>query len=90
MLAEVFSQEAQDIDRKDTTMQPDSKAIDVGHHIAGTLLEWRPDFEGDDISTAIMHALERYSITLEGPGESGLMGCLFELQKKIEARLRSI
>lgn len=58
--------------------------------MAELLLQWRPKFDGDDVSSAIMHALERYSIALEGSGEMGLLTCLRSLEQKIEGRIRSI
>ena len=68
----------------------EKKAIDVGHEMAQVLLEWRPEMNGEVIASAIMHALERYSINIEGPGESGLSTCLFALKEKIDNRIRSI
>lgn len=66
------------------------EAIDVGYEMARLLLEWRPEMSGEDVASAIMHALERYSIELEGPGETGLRVCLFKLREMIEERNRSI
>ena len=66
------------------------EAIDVGYEIAALLLAWRPETNSEDVSTAIMHALERYSIEIEGSGEAGLRGCLQSLNAKIEERRRSI
>ena len=58
--------------------------------MARLLLAHHPQMDGPDVASAIMHALERYSIQLEGPGETGLRTCLFELQSKIDQRLKSI
>ena len=71
-------------------MAKGKEAIDVGHEITDLLLEWRPKMNCQDVASTIMHALERYSITLEGSGESGLRSCLYELDKKINNRIRSI
>ena len=71
-------------------MAKQREAIDVGHEMADLLLEWRPKMSPDDVVDAIMHALERYSIELEGPGESGLLRCLRLLEENIEERIRSI
>ena len=66
------------------------EAIDVGYEMARLLLEWRPEMSGEDVASAIMHALERYSIELEGSGESGLRGCLYSLRESIDKRMMSI
>ena len=68
----------------------DKEAIDVGHEIAELLLAWRPEMSAEDVADAIMHALERYSIEIEGPGEIGLRSCLYRLSEGIAARHRSI
>ena len=68
------------------------RAIDVGRKMADLLKEWRPKIRGSDadVASAVMHALERYSIELEGPSESGLRVCLFSLSEKIDERIKSI
>ncbi len=66
------------------------KACDVGQEIASLLIEWRPKMAPQDIASAIMHGLERYSIDLEGSGESGLSFCMQELEDAIEKRRMSI
>ena len=71
-------------------MREEKKAIDVGHEMAHLLLEWRPEMSPRDVATAIMHSLEKYSIELEGPGETGLRSCLYELRGQGDKRLRSI
>ena len=71
-------------------MEKEKKAIDVGHEMADLLLAWRPEMNCQDVTSAIMHALERYSIEIEGPGETGLRTCLFELNNNIENRIMSI
>ena len=68
----------------------EKKAIDVGHEMADLLLAWRPELSSGDVASAVMHALERYSIQLEGSRESGLRGCLFELKDRIDKRIMSI
>ena len=64
--------------------------VDIGKEMANLLVEWRPQMAPQDIAKAIMHALERYSIELEGSGESGLSSCMYELENKLEERRRSI
>ena len=71
-------------------MAQDKKAIDIGHEMAELLAQWRPEINGEDIASAVMHALERYSITLEGGSESGIRSCLFSLKDKVESRIRSL
>lgn len=68
----------------------EKEAIDVGDEMANLLLAWRPEMNGEDVASAIMHALERYSITIEGSGESGLRSCLYALKEKSDNRIRSI
>lgn len=72
------------------TIEKSSEAIDVGHAMAKLLLEWRPNFSRDDVNRAIMHALERYSITIEGSNEAELAACLHDLKEKIDRRVMSI
>ena len=71
-------------------MTNQKKAIDVGHEMANLLVEWRPDMNREDVASAIIHALLRYSITIEGSGESGLRSCLFALRDKIDEEIKSI
>lgn len=52
-------------------MAQEEKAIDIGHEMAELLVQWRPEMNGEDVARAVMHALERYSMSLEGSGESG-------------------
>ena len=66
------------------------KAVDVGHEMAGLLIEWRPQMAPQDIATAIMSALERYSIKLEGSEENGLSSCMQELEDAMNKRRMSI
>ena len=54
------------------------------------LQAWRPDMDSEDVASALMHALEWYSINVEGPGETKLRGCLYELQEKVKARMMAI
>ena len=68
----------------------EKEAIDVRHEISQVLLEWRPEMNAENVVSAIMHALEDYSITIEGSGESGLRACLFALKEKSDNRIRSI
>ncbi len=66
--------------------------IDVGHDVGDLLIAWRPNIKrsGKDVSAAIMHALEHYSIEREGSEESGLSAIIHYLSKDLEARYRSI
>ena len=64
--------------------------VDIGKEMANLLVEWRPQMAPQDIAKAIMYALERYSIDLEGSGEGGLSSCMYELENKLEERRRSI
>lgn len=66
------------------------EAIDIGHDMADLLLAWRPGFGSSDVASAIMYALEHYSIQIEGSGETGLRTCLFLLKDKIDQRIMSI
>ena len=67
----------------------EKEAIHVGHEIAKLLLDWRPEMGHEDVATAIMHALERYSIDNQNPDESELRTIFVYLERKIEERQRS-
>ena len=71
-------------------MAQEEKAIDIGHEMAELLVQWRPEMNGEDVARAVMHALERYSMSLEGSGESGIRSCLFNLKDMVESRIRSL
>ena len=71
-------------------MAQEEKAIDVGHEMAELLVQWQPEMNGEDVARAVMHALERYSISLEGSGESGILSCMFNLKDVVESRIRSL
>ena len=71
-------------------MAQEKKAIDVGHEMGDILIEWRPTINGEDVASAIIHALLHYSIELEGGSESGMSSCLFRLKAKIDEQIRSI
>ena len=71
-------------------MTQQKKPIDIGHEMADLLIEWRPDINGEDVACAIMHALEHYSVTLEGASESGMGSCLYRLRDMVDQRIRSI
>ena len=71
----------------------DRKAIDVGHEMGALLFAWDLTSSGDarrDVAIAIMHALESYSIAIEGPRETLLQGCLYHLKHEIYRRLMAI
>lgn len=68
----------------------ESNALQVGHVMANQLVTWRPTMSPEDVAGALMHAMERYSIQTEGPGESGLRGIISHLQDQMEGRLRSM
>ena len=63
---------------------------EVGHTIGSLFKEWKPAMNPEEVARAIMHALERYSIDLEGSSESGLSGCLSSLESHIAQRRRGI
>ena len=67
----------------------DKEAIDVGQDIAKILLDWRPGMNYDDVTEAIMHALESASIQVEGGSEAKMKACVFELRRKLEERTMS-
>ena len=71
-------------------MSEEREAIDVGQEMADLLLAWRPEMNSTDVVDAIMHALERYSIEIEGSGELGLASCIRKLEKELDDRRRSI
>ena len=71
-------------------MAKEKKAIDVGEEIADLLAEWRPQINGEDVASAIIYALEHYSVELEGGSESGMSGCLFRLRAKVDQRIREL
>ena len=62
----------------------------VGFEIATLLQSWRPTMSPEEIASALMHSLERYSIEVEGPSESGLSACMSLLKKLIDERRMSI
>ena len=68
----------------------EKNAMAVGHKITELLQAWRPDMDSEDVASALMHAMEWYSINVEGPGETKLRGCLYELQEKVKARMMAI
>ena len=67
-----------------------SDALTIGHVMANQLLAWRPTMSTEDVASALMHAMERYSIQLEGPSESGMRGIIHHLQDYMERRLRAM
>ena len=54
------------------------------------LLAWRPDLNSEDVTAALMSALEHASTERDGSSEGKLLGCLGELKKKIDERMRAI
>ena len=69
----------------------DKTAMDVGHEIAAILKAWRPDMDHpEDVGSTIGHALERYSIDVEGPGEAKLRACIFAIKSVLEKRADAI
>ena len=76
--------------RKERRMTKENRdPLDVGHDIARILREWRPSMNCEDVSAALMIALERYSIDTEGASETKLRACVLALQKKIDKRIMS-
>ena len=67
----------------------DKEAIDVGYEIAKLLLDWRPEMGHEDVATAIMQPLERYSIDNQNSNESELRTIFGYLERMIEERERS-
>ena len=59
--------------------------------MADVLLKWRPNIGDatDDVVSALMHSMERYSIESEGSGETGLRGLVFKLRDAIDERTMS-
>ena len=57
---------------------------------ANLLLDWRPGMSSEDVASAVMSALEKYSIEIEGPGESGMRGILVHLKEKCDQRWQGI
>ena len=48
------------------------------------------ELNGEDVASAIIMALEKWSIALEDSSETQLRGCLVDLEEKIEKRHMSI
>ena len=71
-------------------MDNEKEAIDVGREFTSSLSVWRPEMSPKDVIAAIMHALEWYSVKVEGPGEIGLGRCLYELREEADLRLKSL
>ena len=65
-------------------------ALEIGADMAKLLIAWRPEMNPKDVVDVIMHALERYSNEIEGPGELGFLHCLRELEREIAKEIRSI
>lgn len=62
----------------------------VGFEIATLLQSWRPTMSPEEVASALMHALERYSIEVEWPSGSGLSACMSLSKKLIDERRMSI
>lgn len=73
-----------------TTNEEIKEQMEMGHKIAAMLLDWRPKMNPEDVSGAIMSALERYSIDTEGSSESGLSACMSKLEREFKRRRMSI
>ena len=58
--------------------------------MAKLLLAWRSDMNSEDVTAALMSALEHTSVETEGPSEVRLLACLVRLKKKIDERMRAI
>ena len=74
----------------ESIMAQQKQPIDVGEEIAQLLMQWRPQIDGEDVASAIMYALEHYSVELDGASESGLESCLFKLNEKVEQRIKGL
>ena len=64
--------------------------IDIGHSMARTLVVWRPEMAPADVTSAVMHALDRYSERLEGSSEDGLRQIIFALQDALTERVNRV
>lgn len=65
--------------------------IEVGTDIASILIAWDKSKPTPvQIASAFMHALEQYSMEVEGGSESILRGILYSLEHKAGERFRSI
>ena len=62
---------------------------EIGAVLGNQLATWRPEANAEDVTQAIMVALERYSIQTEGSGEGGLRTIIFRLREGLDARLKS-
>ena len=62
----------------------DKTAMDVGGDIAALLLAWRPEIGSDDLANALIHAVHKCSIALEGVREGGLQGFINALDRKTQ------
>ena len=74
-------------------MSEENKPMEVGHAMTDLLLIWKNDtgnLSNEDVASAIMLALERYSIERKGSGEAILRGCLLRLREKIDHRIMAI
>ena len=71
-------------------MTQERQPIDVSREIADILTEWRPEAGShEDVATAIMHTLERYTINVAPTEESELRTIFQVLQSMIEERRMS-
>ena len=61
----------------------------IGEQIADQLRVWRPDMDAEDVASAIMQALENYSMNVEGPGHQVKMRAVVNtLLEKLDDRIK--
>lgn len=65
-------------------------AMDIGGDIAALLLAWRPDIGSDDLANALIHAVHKCSVALEGASEGRLQGFINALDRKTQEVRESI
>ena len=71
-------------------MAQEKQPLDISREIADILTDWRPEAGShEDIATAIMHTLERYTINVAPTEESELRTIFVVLQRMIEERRMS-
>lgn len=70
-------------------MVQDKHPTEVSQAIADVLLEWRPQIHAEEVVTAIMYALELYSLQAEIGEQVGFASLLFDLKRNVDQRLTS-
>ena len=70
-------------------MENSNEAKEIGETIADLLRTWRPKIDRVDVTSVLMHALERYCSDLEGARRGGFHACLVKLNEEIDWQLRN-